>query len=79
VEQIVNTCAYRFTLTKYMVGIHNVFHVSLLEPYVPDGKNMTPPATMGGLGVEEEWVDEIELKGPNLLKILRILSLELPL
>jgi hypothetical protein len=60
VEQIVNTCAYRLTLPAYMGGIHNVFHVSLLEPYVSDGKNRTPPcpARMGGLGVEEEWVVE---------------------
>jgi hypothetical protein len=60
VEKIINTCAYRMTLPAYMGGIHNVFHVSLLEPFVPDGKNRTPPcpARMGGLGVEEELVVE---------------------
>jgi hypothetical protein len=60
VSQIVNPVAYRLTLPNYMGGIHDVFHVSLLKPYVHDGKNRTPPCPVrvGGIGVEEEWVVE---------------------
>jgi hypothetical protein len=70
VEKVVNSCAYTLTLPDYMKGIHNTFHVSLLEPYVPDGKNRTPPcpARMGGLGVEEEWVVESIIDHRNIDK-----------
>jgi hypothetical protein len=70
ISQIVNPAAYRLTLPKYMGGIHNVFHVSLLEPSVHDGKNRTPPcpARVGGIGVEEEWVVESIINHMNVDK-----------
>jgi hypothetical protein len=70
VTQVVNKVAYRLALPKYMGRIHDVFHVSLLEPYVPDGKNRTPPCPVrvGGLGVEEEWVVESVIDHRNVDK-----------
>jgi hypothetical protein len=60
VTQVINKVAYRLALPEYMGRIYNVFHVSLLELYIPDGKNRTPPCPVrvGGIGVEEEWVVE---------------------
>lgn len=32
----INNVAYRLTLLQQLSGAHNVFHVSMLEKYVPD-------------------------------------------
>jgi hypothetical protein len=70
VSQVVNKVAYRLKLPPYMGRIHDVFHVSLLEPYIPDGKNRTPPCPIrvGGIGVGEEWVVESVIDHRNVDK-----------
>lgn len=54
--------AYRLELPKTMKRIHNVFHVSLLEPVVPNSFRGREPEPMPPVEVEgvEEWhVEEI--------------------
>ena len=61
VAERISSHAYRLDLPKWYL-IHNVFHVSLLEPYIPnaiDGRNQPapPPVEIDG---DEEWeVDTI--------------------
>ena len=45
VEECVNDQAFRLKLPASM-RLHNVFHVSLLEPYREDGSYQPPPATV---------------------------------
>jgi hypothetical protein len=47
--------------------VHNVFHVSLLEPYVDNGKNRVPPPPVEteGIGIQEEfYLDKIIKHAP---------------
>jgi hypothetical protein len=70
VSEIINPVAYRLVLPKYMGGILDVFYVSLLEPYIHDGKNRTPPCPVrvSGIGVEEEWIVESMIDHRNVDK-----------
>ena len=52
----IGTQAYRLRLGKTIGKIHDVFHVSLLEPYKPDARGApTPPPP-----IEVEGEDEYE-------------------
>jgi hypothetical protein len=70
VTEIINLVAYRLALPPDMGRIHDAFRVSLLEPYVHDGKNISPPCPVrvGGIGVEEEWFVESILDHRNVDK-----------
>ncbi len=60
ITAIINPVAYTLALPEYFGRTHNVFHVSLLEPFISDGQNRTPPAPVqaAGKGIEEEWLVE---------------------
>jgi hypothetical protein len=59
VEQI-GSQAYRLKLSQQVGSIHDVFHVSLLEPYVSDGHSAPkPPPPIEVNGEEEYEHDEI--------------------
>ncbi len=53
VEQI-GTQAYRLKLSQQVGSIHDVFHVSLLEPYVSDGRRAPEPPPPIEVDGEEE-------------------------
>jgi transposase InsO family protein len=62
VLQKVGTQAYRLALPQQYSRIHNVFHVSLLEPWIPKrGENDADSMPMPDLEDEDEWeVEEIK-------------------
>ena len=73
VESAVGKQAYRLALPATMGRIHNVFHVSLLEPYSQrDGEQVDPPLSLLVDG-EEEWGidavvgDRVARHGPEYL------------
>ncbi len=52
--------AYRLKLSQQVGSIHDVFHVSLLEPYVSDGRSAPePPPPIEVAGEEEYELEEI--------------------
>lgn len=69
----ISDTAYRLELPTHMSRIHDVFHISLLKKYVPDGR-APPPVPMVEDGVEYFTIDRfldhrvIKLKGRNRVK-----------
>jgi hypothetical protein len=66
VSNKVNSVSYELSLPEYM-KVHNVFHVSLLEPYVDNGKNRVPPPPVETEGIdfqEEFYLDKIIKHAP---------------
>ncbi len=56
----IGTQAYRLKLSQLVGSIHDVFHVSLLEPYVSDGRRAPePPPPIDVDGEEEYKLEEI--------------------
>ena len=54
----VDTVAYRLALSHSMLGVHEVFHVSMLRNYTPD------PAHVVDWGQSEVDIDETFEEGP---------------
>jgi hypothetical protein len=68
VLQKVGTQAYRLALPQQYSRIHNVFHVSLLEPWIPKrGENDADSMPMPDLEDEDEWEVE-EMKAEKSLR-----------
>ncbi len=58
----VGTQAYRLKLLQEVGNIHDFFHVSLLEPYVSDGRTTPEPTPPNELDSQEEYELEVILQ-----------------
>ncbi len=63
VTERVGTQVYRLKLLQEVGNIHDVFHVSLLEPYVSDGRTAEPPPPIELDGQEEYELEAILQSG----------------
>src|SRR5512147_477464 len=56
VTEVINPVAYRLKLPETL-KLHDVFHASLLKPYLPDGRVQPPPPPEL---IEDEYEYEVE-------------------
>jgi hypothetical protein len=69
----VGTQAYRLKLLQEVGNIHDVFHMSLLEPYVSDGRTAPEPPPPIELDFQEEYELEAILQSCYRRGVLRYL------
>ena len=59
VLQRVGGAAYRLDLQGRFLGVHNVFHVSQLKPFIPGGSSSEPPPPVEVDGQEHFEVEAL--------------------